>query len=210
MNNYIEALKWRYATKKFDTSKKVAAEDLNILKEAMQLSASSYGLQPYKILVIEDEEIRKQLQPAAYGQSQIVDASHLIVIANKTDFDENLVDSYVDEISKVRGIESAQLSGMADYMKKNVVDLAPETKAQWTAKQTYIVLGNLLAAAAQLKIDTCPMEGFDAKKFNEILGLANNDYNASVIVALGYRSADDTTQHLPKVRRPQEVLFETI
>ena len=210
MNNYIEALKWRYATKKFDTSKKVAAEDLNILKEAMQLSASSYGLQPYKILVIEDEEIRKQLQPAAYGQSQIVDASHLIVIANKTDFDENLVDSYVDEISKVRGIESAQLSGMADYMKKNVVDLAPETKAQWTAKQTYIVLGNLLAAAAQLKIDTCPMEGFDAKKFNEILGLANNDYNASVIVALGYRSADDTTQHLHKVRRPQEVLFETI
>ena len=210
MNNYIEALKWRYATKKFDTSKKVAAEDLNILKEAIQLSASSYGLQPYKILVIEDEEIRKQLHPAAYGQSQIVDASHLIVIANKTDFDENLVDSYVDEISKVRGIESAQLSGMADYMKKNVVDLAPETKAQWTAKQTYIVLGNLLAAAAQLKIDTCPMEGFDAKKFNEILGLANNDYNASVIVALGYRSADDATQHLPKVRRPQEVLFETI
>ena len=210
MNNYIEALKWRYATKKFDTSKKVAAEDLNILKEAIQLSASSYGLQPYKILVIEDEEIRKQLQPAAYGQSQIVDASHLIVIANKTDFDENLVDSYVDEISKVRGLESAQLIGMADYMKKNVVDLAPETKAQWTAKQTYIVLGNLLAAAAQLKIDTCPMEGFDAKKFNEILGLANNDYNASVIVALGYRSADDTTQHLPKVRRPQEVLFETI
>tara|TARA_R110002020_G_scaffold387546_1_gene598223 strand:+ start:29054 stop:29686 length:633 start_codon:yes stop_codon:yes gene_type:complete len=210
MNNYIEALKWRYATKKFDTSKKVAAEDLNILKEAMQLSASSYGLQPYKIFVIEDQEIRKQLQPAAYGQSQIVDASHLIVIANKADFDENLVDSYVDEISKVRGIEPAQLSGMADYMKKNVVDLAAEMKAQWTAKQTYIVLGNLLAAAAQLKIDTCPMEGFDAKKFNKILGLANNDYNASVIVALGYRSADDATQHLPKVRRPQEVLFETI
>ena len=210
MNNYIEALKWRYATKKFDTSKKVAAEDLNILKEAMQLSASSYGLQPYKIFVIEDQEIRKQLQPAAYGQSQIVDASHLIVIANKADFDENLVDSYVDEISKVRGIEPAQLSGMADYMKKNVVDLAAEMKAQWTAKQTYIVLGNLLAGAAQLKIDTCPMEGFDAKKFNEILGLANNDYNASVIVALGYRSADDATQHLPKVRRPQEVLFETI
>ena len=210
MNNYIEALKWRYATKKFDSSKKVAAEDLNILKEAMQLSASSYGLQPYKIFVIEDQEIRKQLQPAAYGQSQIVDASHLIVIANKADFDENLVDSYVDEISKVRGIEPAQLSGMADYMKKNVVDLAVEMKAQWTAKQTYIVLGNLLAAAAQLKIDTCPMEGFDAKKFNEILGLANNDYNASVIVALGYRSIDDATQHLPKVRRPQEVLFETI
>lgn len=210
MNNYIEALKWRYATKKFDSSKKVAAEDLNILKEAMQLSASSYGLQPYKIFVIEDQEIRKQLQPAAYGQSQIVDASHLIVIANKADFDENLVDSYVDEISKVRGIEPAQLSGMADYMKKNVVDLAVEMKAQWTAKQSYIVLGNLLAAAAQLKIDTCPMEGFDAKKFNEILGLANNDYNASVIVALGYRSIDDATQHLPKVRRPQEVLFETI
>ena len=210
MNNYIEALKWRYATKKFDSSKKVAAEDLNILKEAMQLSASSYGLQPYKIFVIEDQEIRKQLQPAAYGQSQIVDASHLIVIANKADFDENLVDSYVDEISKVRGIEPAQLSGMADYMKKNVVDLAAEMKAQWTAKQTYIVLGNLLAAAAQLKIDTCPMEGFDAKKFNEILGLANNDYNASVIVALGYRSIDDATQHLPKVRRPKEVLFETI
>ncbi|WP_416443614.1 NAD(P)H-dependent oxidoreductase [Leeuwenhoekiella sp. A16] len=210
MNNYIEALKWRYATKKFDSSKKVAAEDLNILKEAMQLSASSYGLQPYKIFVIEDQEIRKQLQPAAYGQSQIVDASHLIVIANKADFDENLVDSYVDEISKVRGIEPAQLSGMADYMKKNVVDLAVEMKAQWTAKQSYIVLGNLLAAAAQLKIDTCPMEGFDAKKFNEILGLANNDYNASVIVALGYRSIDDATQHLPKVRRPKEVLFETI
>ncbi|MEH6406251.1 MAG: NAD(P)H-dependent oxidoreductase [Leeuwenhoekiella sp.] len=210
MTNYIDALKWRYATKKFDSSKKVSAEDIEHLKEVMQLSASSYGLQPYKIFIVEDEQIRQQLLPAAFNQSQIVDASHLIVIANKVNFEGEIIDTYVDNISTTRDLDRTELNGMADYMKTNILKLSAEQKANWTAKQTYIVLGNLLSAAAHLKIDTCPMEGFNAEAFNEILGLDKQNYNASVIISIGYRSVEDKTQGLAKVRRAKDDLFQTI
>ena len=210
MNNLIDALKWRYATKKFDADKKVSDQDLETLMQAMQLSASSYGLQPYSILIISDPEVKKNLLAAAWGQQQIVDASHLIVIANRTQVDANLVDNYMDSISEIRKTDRASLEGMATFMKGKLVELSDEAQNQWTAKQTYIALGNLLVAAASLKIDACPMEGFDASQFNEILGLTDKNLNASVIVPIGYRSEDDDTQHYAKVRRPMNELFETI
>ena len=210
MRSYIDSLNWRYATKKFDADKKVSQEDLETLLEATTLSASSFGLQPYKIFVVEDAEIRSKLRPFAWDQSQITEASHLIVLANQNSFGPELVEEYVDNVSETRGIPAAGLKGYSDFMKSKLVPLSEDAKAVWTAKQTYIALGNLLSAAAINKIDACPMEGFDAEQFNNILGLTDKGLNTSVLVAVGYRSEEDETQHYKKVRKSKENLITHI
>ena len=210
MNTVLEHRTWRYATKKFDAAKKVSDEDLETLMEATRLSASSYGLQPYHVLVISDQAIKEQLKPASWGQSQITDASHIIVFANTTDFGDELVDEYVTNICQTRNIPEEGLKGYADFMKSKLVDLPLEAKDNWTAKQAYLAFGNLMQAAAELKIDTCPMEGFEADKYNEILGLNDKNLNAAVVLPIGYRSEEDATQHLPKVRKSKEELFTLI
>ncbi|SDM93653.1 NAD(P)H-dependent oxidoreductase [Kriegella aquimaris] len=210
MSRYIDNLNWRYATKKFDSSKKISEKDLEVLLEATALSASSYGLQPYEILVIQDPELRSKLQPEAWGQSQITQASHLIVLANKESFGEELVDDYLKNVSETRGIAAEDLTGYADFMKSKLMTLTEEEKTIWTARQAYIALGNLLSAAADMKIDTCPMEGFDSERFNEILGLNEKGLNAAVLVAVGYRSEEDETQHYKKVRKSKENLITHI
>lgn len=210
MNNYIDSLQWRYATKKFDADKKVSNEDLNKLLESMRLSASSYGLQPYHIFVITDPEIRKKLLPVSWGQSQIVDASHLIVLANKTDVDADWIDGYLTNVSETRNIPAEALNDYADFMKSKVLALSPEEQATWASKQNYLVLGNLLSAAADLKIDTCPMEGFEPEAYNDILGLSAKGLNATLVATIGYRSPEDQTQHYTKVRQPIEQLFTHI
>jgi len=210
MSTVIEHRTWRYATKKFDATKKVSNEDLETLIEATRLSASSYGLQPYHILVISNQETKEQLKPASWNQSQITDASHIIVFANATDFGEELVDDYVANVSQTRNIPEEGLRGYADFMKSKLIDLPLETKDSWTAKQAYIAFGNLMQAAAELKIDTCPMEGFESEKYNEILGLEDKNLNAAVVLAIGYRSEEDETQHYAKVRKSTEELFTLI
>lgn len=210
MSTIIESLNWRYATKKFDTAKKVSDEDLETLKEAIRLSASSYGLQPYEVLVIEDPEIRKQLSEVSWGQPQITDASHLIVFANKTNVTAKDTEAYMDNISKTRNVPVENLSGFSDMINNTVISLPQEAKNTWTAKQTYIALGSLLATAAELRIDACPMEGFDPEGYNKILGLNEKGLNAAVIATIGYRSEEDNTQHSAKVRRPAEELFTSI
>ena len=210
MTNFIENQNWRYATKKFDATKKVSLEDLETLKKAIQLSSSSYGLQLYKVFIIENPAIRAQLQPASWGQSQIVDASHLFVFANIVDVQENHIDSYVQNIANTRGLSVADLKGYSDFMKSKIVPLSIENKAVWTSKQTYLALANLLNAAAELKIDVTPMEGFEPEKYNEILGLNKLGLNAALVATVGYRHEEDTTQHYAKVRKPIEELFETI
>ncbi|MGS2727194.1 NAD(P)H-dependent oxidoreductase [Psychroserpens sp. BH13MA-6] len=210
MNTVIENLNWRYATKKFDKSKKISPENLETLKEAMQLTASSYGLQPYEILLIENPELRTKLKAASWDQPQITDASHMVVLANKTNFGEELVDDYIDNVVETRDMDKADLKDYADMMKSTVVSLSQEQKAQWTAKQAYIVVGNLLAAAATMKIDACPMEGFSNEDYNDILELKNKNLNAAVVITLGYRSEDDETQHYKKVRKSKSELITTI
>ncbi len=210
MNSTLEIRKWRYATKKFDASKKVSNEDLETLLEATRLSASSYGLQPYHIYVISDQNIREQLKPASWGQSQITDASHIIVFANSTDFDEHLVDDYLDNVSKTRNIPQEGLKGYGDFMKSKLLDLPSETKSNWTARQVYLAFGNAMQAAAELEIDTCPIEGFEPEKYNEVLGLNEKNQSATVVLAVGYRSAEDETQHYAKVRKSREELFTHI
>ena len=210
MNNFIENQNWRYATKKFDATKKVSDADLAILKEAIRLSTSSYGLQPYKVLIIENEEIRKQLQPVSWGQSQIVDASHLFVFANYTDIEDTHIDSYVDNIAATRGLNVGDLQGYSDFMKSKIVPLPADKKAIWTSKQTYLALANLMNAAAELKIDVTPMEGFEPEKYNEILGLDALGLNASLVATVGYRHEDDANQKVKKVRKSEADLFTII
>ncbi|WPR71032.1 NAD(P)H-dependent oxidoreductase [Flavobacterium sp. NG2] len=210
MSTFIEHQNWRYATKKFDATKKITNEDLSILKEAIRLSSSSYGLQPYKVLIVENPELRAKIQPAAWGQSQIVDASHLIVFANMTTMTETEIDNYLKNISDIREIPLESIAGYADFMKSKILTLSAETSNIWASKQTYLAMGNLLNAAAELKIDVTPMEGFVPAQVNEILGLDKLNLNASLIATLGYRHSEDLTQHYKKVRKSQEELFITI
>jgi nitroreductase len=210
MSTLLENLNWRYATKKFDATKKISDADLNTLKEAVRLAASSYGLQPYKVVIVENPEIREQLKAAAYGQTQISDSSQLFIFANDLNAGPESVAAYIKNISETRGIPTEALGGFADMMNGVISNLSQEAKNIWTAKQTYIALGTLLAAAAELKIDATPMEGFNAAAFNEILGFDKLGLNASVIATVGYRHDEDDTQHYKKVRKSHEELFITI
>ena len=210
MSTFLENQNWRYATKKFDASKKISTADLNTLKEAIRLSASSYGLQPYKVFIIENPELRAKLVGAAYGQTQVVDASHLLVFANELNFGEAGIDQLAATICKTRELPLEAIQGYVDYMKGNITGLPEEVRNIWTAKQTYLALGNLLNAAAELKIDVTPMEGFVPAQVNEILGLDKLGLNASLLAPIGYRHQEDATQHYKKVRKSNEELFITL
>ena len=207
MSNFIKNANWRYATKKFDTTKKISKQDLETLKEAIRLSASSFGLQPYKVLIIENPELRAKLQPAAWGQSQIVDASHLIVFANITNFGETEIDLSIANLIETRGLPADSLKGYGDFMKSKIVTLPEDVRNTWASKQTYLALGNLLNAASELKIDVTPMEGFEPAQVNEILGLGKLGLNATLLATIGYRHEEDATQHYAKVRKSNEELF---
>jgi nitroreductase len=210
MSNFLENQNWRYATKRFDATKKISAEDLKTLKEAVRLSASSYGLQPYKVIIVTNPEIREKLKAAAYGQEQITDASDLFIFANDLNLGDEAVNDYIKNISQTRGVPTEALEGFSAMMKGTIAKLPNDAKNTWTAKQTYLALGNLLNVTAELKIDATPMEGFNAVAVNEILGLDQLGLNASVIATVGYRHEEDTTQHYKKVRKSHEDLFITL
>lgn len=206
----LENLKWRYATKKFNPSKKISDIDLERLKEAIQLSVSSYGLQLYKVLVIENQELRAQLKKASWDQSQITDASHLFVFCNYTDRSEKHIDDYIQTTAKTQGTSLDKLSAYSEFIKGSLSLKTDSEWISWSEKQTYLALSNLLMACADLKIDACPMEGFESDKYNEILGLKKKGLNAAVIAPVGFRSEEDHTQFRKKVRKPKEVLFELV
>ncbi len=205
---YLEDMNWRYATKKFDANRSLSEEVLGKLLQAVRLSASSYGLQPYKVLVLKDQDLREQLRPACWNQSQITEASHLIIIASKKEVDEELIDSYLREVSSTRNIPMKDLEGYGSFMKSKLLDLPAATQESWTTRQAYIAVGNLLSAAAALRIDTCPMEGFDQSRVDEILGLPEKGLTTAVIIPVGFRSEADQTQHYKKVRRSEAELIE--
>ena len=209
-HSIIENLNWRYATKKFNPEKKIAKSDLDILKESVRLSASSYGLQPYQVILLENEDLREQVKAVAWNQAQITEASDVLIFANITDPGTTEVQDYISNMATVREIPEVSLKGFADMMNNAVGNLTPEAKENWTAKQTYIALGTLLSAAADLKIDATPMEGFDRDAVNKILELPEKGLSAALIVTLGYRHENDVTQHLKKVRKSNEELFITL
>ena len=203
----IEKLSWRYATKKFDANKKIPADKLEQLLATVRLAPSSLGLQHYKIVVVENPDVREKLKAAAYGQPQITDASQVIVFAAETNLDETYVNKYVDEVAKVRQVTHESLEGYKSMMLGSVNGQTAEQKLAWAHKQAYIALGVLVSAASDLGIDICPMEGFSAPQFDEILGLKEKGLTASVIATIGYRSTEDVTATFAKVRKPSEELF---
>ncbi len=199
-SNIIENLEWRYATQKFDAERKVSEADFNELLEAARLAPSSYGLQPWKFVVVANPELRKKLREHAWNQPQITDASHLIVLATRTDVDENYVKRYVEEIAKQRGTTVEALKGAYDMMTGDVNSRSKDAVLEWSRHQVYIALGFLLFAAAQKRIDACPMEGFDRGKFDEVLELKKQNLASTVLFAVGYRTEDDKAAQNVKVR----------
>jgi len=207
MTHIIDTLHWRYAIKKYDSTKIIPSEELDSLIEATRLSASSYGLQPYTILNIKDKEIRQKLRAAAWNQPQVTDASDLLVFAVPTGLNDADVDAFIANIAQTRGASLESLAEYAGMIKGTVNSLTPEKKIAWSARQAYIALGTLLIAAADQKIDASPMEGFDAKQFDEILGLGAKGLTSVVITALGYRAEDDAYAKLAKVRKAKGDIY---
>jgi nitroreductase len=206
----IDNLKWRYATKKFDNTKKIDNKSVELLKEAVNLTATSYGLQPYKVLIIQNPEIREKLKAAAWGQPQLTDASHLFLFCNFTEMGPDKVDNYLELRAKINNLNVADSADYGNMMKGHMASLNEEQVKTWTSKQTYIALGTLMAAASELGIDSGPMEGFDKESFDNILGLKERGLTASVMCALGYRSEDDPFLAFKKVRKPLEEMYEIV
>lgn len=206
-HHFIESLKWRYATKSFDSDKKVSAEDIATLKESINLTATSFGLQPFRVMIIDDPALKTKLRAASWNQAQVEESSHVFVFASKLDMSPDYIDDQVRRAADTRGIPYEALSGYGDFMKNTMADKDAAFIQDWSRRQAYIALGTLMAAAAELRIDACPMEGFDAAQYDEILGLKEKGLTAAVIAPVGYRSAEDKTQHAAKVRLPLEDMF---
>lgn len=199
----IDALQWRYAVKKFDSAKKIPAATWAALEESLVLAPSSFGVQPWKFIVVDNPALREKLVPASWGQSQVVDASHLVVFALKQDVGEEHIDRYMARTAEVRG---TTVEAMAPF-KKVIMGSFEGARAKgfldtWQSRQVYIALGQFMAAAALLGIDTCPMEGLEPAKYDEILGLAGTGYMTLCACPAGYRAADDKYATTPKVRFP--------
>ena len=205
-----EALQWRYATKKFDATKKISTQDWQTLAQSLTLAPSSYGLQPWKFLVIENPELREKLKAVSWNQTQVTDASHLVVFLARDKVDVPFIQNYINRIAEVRGAPPEALDGFKNMMIENVAKAPEEYTRNWTQRQTYIAMGFLLETAALLKVDATPMEGLDPKAYNKILGLEGSGWNTTVAVALGYRHAEDVSQNFKKVRFTDETLIEYV
>lgn len=199
--NIIQQLNWRYATKKFDSTKKLSAAQLDILLSAIQLAPTSYGIQPFKVKVVTDFETRAKLQAAAYGQPQVTEAAALLVFATYINFTDAHINEFAENIITTRGLKLSDIQGYVDTMKGTVKSLTQEQLQIWNTKQAYIALGFLLQTAALENIDACPMEGFNAAQFDEILGLKDKNLTSIVIAPIGFRAEDDSYQFYKKVRK---------
>jgi nitroreductase len=200
-DSITEALHWRYATKKFDASRKIPAATWAVLEQSLVLAPSTYGLQPWKFAVVRSQEVKEKLSAAAHGQRQPADCSHFVAFSVRKDLGGADVDPDKIRIAEVRGVPTESLKGYAEHMKGGT-DQARKagTLDAWMSRQVYIALGEFMTSAALLGVDACPMEGIDGPKFDEILGLAQLGYNSLCACAAGYRAADDKYASAPKVR----------
>ncbi len=204
--NVLENLNWRYATKSFDPTKKVSQSDLQEILEAFRLSPSGYGLQPWKLIVVENPQTRAELLSHSWNQAQIVDASHLLVFARVENPGDDLVDAYLDDMVVTTGATRENLKGYEDMMKGFLSNLSLEAKNAWADRQVFLSAGNVLAFLANKKIDSCPMEWFVSAKYNEVLGLDALGLSSSLVLPIGYRKEDDKYANAPKVRFPLDTL----
>ena len=207
----LEALNWRYATKQLDPARQIPAEIWATLEQALVLSPSSFGIQPWKFIVVTDPAVRAKLVPVSWGQTQPVDASHHVVFAVKKGLGEPEITRYIARTAEVRGVPVAALEGFKNMMLGSLQKaVAGGYLDAWQTHQIYIALGQFMASAAVLGIDTCPMEGIEPTQYDEILGLTGTGYATVVTCAAGYRAADDKYAHLPKVRFPVDEVITRI
>jgi nitroreductase len=199
----LRQLQWRYAVKKFDPTKKIPAETWSTLAQSLVLTPSSYGLQPWRFYVVTDPDTKAQLPAISWGQKQVQDASHVVVMAVRANFSEEDVDRFIDRVSEVRGGTRESLAGFRKMLISNLCAAVPGFDvSHWATNQVYIALGQLMACAAFMGIDACPMEGILREKYDELLGIPSEGYVTSVVCALGYRAEDDKYASVPKVRFP--------
>jgi len=199
--NTIDKLKWRYATKKFDTTKKLSNAKLNTLKEAFNLTATSFGLQTITMLIVSDKEVRDNLVPHSYYQKQVVEASHLLVICIKDNIINSDVVDYYKNIKNTRNTSEEILNPFRESLIKTMNGMTVEERQNWSKNQAYIALGNLMTVCAIEDIDACPMEGFVPSKFDELLQLQEKGLKSVLLLPVGYRAADDMFAELKKVRK---------
>jgi len=208
--NIIDHYKWRYATKKFDAKKKISDSNIELIKESISLAPTSYGLQLFKVIIIEKKEIKDELKKASFNQSQISDASHIFVFCNSTKIVENDIDAYIKNKAAIQNKTISEISGYGDFLKDTLLKKEHNKISTWTANQVYIALSHLMTFCPSLGIDSCPIEGFEAPKYNEILKLNNRNLNSTVVAAVGYRSNKDSSQYEKKIRKSNDELFETL
>ena len=207
----LDALQWRYATKVFDSTRKIPADVWAALKKTLVLTPTSFGLQPYRFLVVQDPAVRTELLPHSWGQKQVVDCSHYVVFTSRTEMNEADVDKLIHRIAEVRGMPAVALESYRQMMLGDIVH-GPRGKTahEWATRQAYIALGNLMTAAAVLGVDACPMEGFVPAEYDKILKLHGTGYAAVVACALGYRATADKYAGLAKVRYTETDLVRVV
>lgn len=208
--NSIKKLEWRYATKKFNPIKKLSTDQIEVLKNVFNLTATSYGLQPLKMLVISNKEIKESLTEHAFNQSQVSDCSHLLVICIKTEVDGNYVDSRFDLEKEIRGTAEETISGFRKFLKNEITKKSESEIETISKNQAYIALGKLMTVCAFEEIDSCPMEGFIPQKFDEILNLKELSLKSVLLLPVGFRAEDDYMSELKKVRSSLDESIITI
>lgn len=204
-----ETLAWRYAVKAFSPHE-VPEDKLRCILDATRMSASAYGLQPYRILVIQAPELRRQLLEHSYGQDKVLHSSHLVVFAAHTALGADAVDRYIQRAAAARNEPVSELGAYAQQIKSALSQMSADELVAWTKNQAYLALGNFLTAAALARVDTCPMEGFDAAGYDRVLGLPQQELTTAVICPIGYRHPDDPYARYPKVRKPYEEMIAEI
>jgi nitroreductase len=201
----LQALNWRYAVKAFD-SQRLLDEQINQLIEAVRLSPAAYGLQPYKLLVIESLAVKQVCRPYSYGQDKVVNCSHLLVLASQTSIKPDDIKQFITELANTQGVKIEQLSGYQQAIEADLLNLSISAGTAWAKEQSFIALGTLLASAAILNIDTCPITGFDVTGIDKVLNLSEQGLTATVLIPVGIRSTSDLSAYRPKHRVSQAQL----
>lgn len=206
----IEDLKWRYATKKFDPSKKVDSVQFDKIKEAIRLAPSSLGLQPYEVFQIVDPELRAQLRTASWGQPAITDADLLLVFCNMTEMPDSYIEYIADLMQKERHGTEESKTEYLNFVKGYIHNLTSEEIKVWSAEECYLAAAIAMAACAELKLDSCPVGGFNPGDYDRLLNLSAQHLNATLVLPIGYRASDDPYQMAAKVRKPMDRLFKIV
>ena len=207
--NSIESLKWRYATKKFDPAKNIEKKQLDVLAQAFNLTATSYGLQPCRLVVVIDQDIKDKMVAHSYGQLQVKDASAVLVLCT-TAVNESYIKDYFSLVKKQRNTPDEILKPFEDFLTDTFSKKEIDEVESWARNQAYLILGNLLTVCAQEQIDSCPMEGFVPEKIDELLGLSEVGLKSTLLLPVGHRATDDMMSQLKKVRRPQQEMVSYI